>query len=61
MEFLEIETLGPLAKLPPGGITEHIEYWSLFTIEADESEESIDESILPVVHTVKNEFQKKQN
>src|SRR5207253_8694307 len=25
--FLEIETLGPLTKLPSGGITEHVEHW----------------------------------
>lgn len=27
--FLELETLGPLAKLPPDGFTEHVERWSL--------------------------------
>jgi hypothetical protein len=28
-EFLEIETLGPLTKVPPGQTLEHVERWSL--------------------------------
>ena len=28
-DFLELETLGPLVELAPGGATEHIERWSL--------------------------------
>jgi hypothetical protein len=28
-EFLEIETLGPLSKVPPGGSASHVERWSL--------------------------------
>jgi hypothetical protein len=28
--FLEVETLGPLTKLPPGGVVEHVEKWALF-------------------------------
>jgi hypothetical protein len=53
-KFLEIETLGPLIKLPPGGITEHIEYWSLAAVEANESEGSIDKNILPAVLNFRN-------
>src|SRR5258706_2877321 len=48
--FLEIETLGPLAKLPPGGALEHTEHWLLAKAAASESEESIDANILPLVH-----------
>lgn len=28
-DFLEIETLGALTKVPPGGFVEHVEHWSL--------------------------------
>ena len=47
--FLEIETLGPLTKIPPGGVVEHMEHWLLTKATADESEESIDANILPPV------------
>lgn len=29
-EVLEVETLGPLARLEPGGVIEHVEEWLLF-------------------------------
>ena len=48
--FLEIETLGPLTKMAPGGVAEHIERWLLTKVVADESEESIDANILPLVN-----------
>jgi hypothetical protein len=28
-EMLELETLGPLVEVPPGGTIEHVEHWSL--------------------------------
>lgn len=46
--FLEIETLGPLVKLAPGGVTEHEEHWLLAKVEVSEEESSIDENILPL-------------
>jgi hypothetical protein len=49
--FLEIETLGPLTKIPPGGAVEHMEYWLLTKATADESEDSIDANILPIVNS----------
>lgn len=49
--FLEIETLGPLTKIPPGGAVEHTEHWLLTKAAADESEESIDANILPFVNS----------
>jgi hypothetical protein len=49
--FLEIETLGPLKKLPPGGIAEHNEHWLLTNVPADDSEESIDKNILSLVNS----------
>lgn len=50
-DFLEIETLGPLIKLPPNGAVEHTEHWLLTKAAADESEESIDANILPLVNS----------
>ncbi|HET9434661.1 MAG TPA: hypothetical protein VFO37_12930 [Chitinophagaceae bacterium] len=48
-DFLEIETLSPLTKLVPGEPVEHTEHWLLTKATAGESEESIDENILPLV------------
>ncbi len=47
--FLEIETLGPLTRIPPHGTIEHAEHWLLAKGKVEESEESIDEKILPLV------------
>ena len=49
--FLEIETLGPLTKIPPGGAVEHTEHWLLAKATADETEESIEANILPLVNS----------
>ena len=49
--FLEIETLGPLTKLAPGRAAEHTEHWLLTKATTDESEESIDANILPLVNS----------
>jgi hypothetical protein len=48
--FLELETLGPLANLPPQRAIEHTERWFLANVNADESEASISKSILPLVN-----------
>jgi hypothetical protein len=48
--FLEIETLGPLAKVPPAGVVEHLEHWLLSKAQTDGTEESIDAQILPLVN-----------
>jgi len=45
-DILEVETLGPLAKLPPdGGTLEHEEVWSLHKAEITEDEASIDQAL----------------
>jgi hypothetical protein len=44
--FLEMETLGPLVNIPPGGKTEHTEYWRLQKGNIGATEESIDQEIL---------------
>jgi hypothetical protein len=43
-EILEVETLGPLTKLRPGGVLEAIEEWELFT-DIPEFDPKDDESI----------------
>jgi hypothetical protein len=49
--LLEMESLGPMVKLAPHGKTEHTEYWLLTHINIDESEESIDAHLMPVVNS----------
>ncbi|MEO6290528.1 MAG: hypothetical protein ABIO76_11435 [Ginsengibacter sp.] len=51
--LLEIETLGPLTKIHPGGVVEHRENWLLCKAEVDKIEKSIDENILPIVESFK--------
>jgi hypothetical protein len=47
--FLELESLGPLAVIPPGGFAEHSEQWFLSKTLLNESEESIDRNVLPII------------
>jgi hypothetical protein len=47
--MLEVESLGPLSKIPAGGKVEHTEHWYLFDQEIGESEKEIDERLLPLV------------
>jgi len=49
--YLEIETLGPLLTLAPGGKLEHTEYWLLAKAIVNESEQSIDANILPLINS----------
>jgi hypothetical protein len=50
--FLEIETLGPLTKIPAAEAVEHTEHWLLTrATTAVESEESIDATILPFLNS----------
>jgi hypothetical protein len=48
-DMLEVETLGPLTKLAPGGKAEHVEHWFLYRVQVDESEASIDQHVGPLV------------
>jgi hypothetical protein len=52
-EFLEIESLGPLTKVPPGGLVEQVESWALYRgVNLPEvTDSALDKSILPLVHT----------
>jgi len=44
-DMLEVESLGPLTKLAPGGSVEHIEAWSLHKIVVDGSEAGIERKV----------------
>lgn len=48
-DMIEIETLGPIVKIAPDGRASHSEHWFLFKQKVGESEESIDEKLLPLV------------
>jgi hypothetical protein len=50
-KFLEIETLGPMIKMAPGDSVEHTEHWLLTKSTMDDSEESIDAKLLPLVRS----------
>ena len=52
--MLELEGLGPMAKLAPkGGSTDYREDWWLFdNVKADSTDKSIDANVLPKVETI---------
>lgn len=53
-EFLEMETLGPLALVEPQGQIEHVEQWFLFgDIPELESEAAIDQYVVPTISVIK--------
>ena len=48
--MLELESVGPMVKLPPGGSVTHREDWFLFDgVEAKDTDASIDAAVLPKV------------
>jgi hypothetical protein len=53
-EFLEVETLGSMAKVVPGQTVELVEHWGLFrNVQVNSlTDEEIDRSILPLVSQV---------
>jgi len=49
-DILEVETLGPLRKIPgDGGAVEHLEEWFLFKADIGEDEMALDAGLLPLV------------
>ena len=45
-DFIELETLGPIARLAPGESVDHTERWFLFSgVDAGESEETLDAAL----------------
>src|ERR1700691_4922903 len=55
-EFLEMETLGPLTKVPPGKTAERVEHWSLHRNVklTDLTDDAIDAVILPLLRAGAN-------
>lgn len=50
-EFLEVETLGPMTRVPPGKSVEHVERWNLHrNVKLTEfTDASIDQALLPLL------------
>ncbi|MEO6035514.1 MAG: hypothetical protein ABIQ35_09685 [Verrucomicrobiota bacterium] len=48
-DMLEVETLGPLGKLAPGGAVEHIEHWFLFKADIGLEESAMEQNLLPLL------------
>jgi hypothetical protein len=49
-DMLEVETLGPLARLEPGAAVEHVERWFLFRdVPVPEDDADVDRHVLPKV------------
>jgi len=50
-EFLELETLGPLARLEPGAAVEHVEDWFLFRdVVQPRTEADVEAHVLPKIN-----------
>lgn len=51
-DFLEMETLSPLTKVPPGGSVGHVEHWNLYrNVKLDSfSDADLDKLLLPLLH-----------
>jgi len=47
--FIELESLGPFAKIPSQGMAEHTEQWLLARADVNETEESIEANVLSLV------------
>jgi hypothetical protein len=49
-DFIELETLGPLAAMPPGATATHEERWSLFKdVNVGTTEDTLDAALKPLV------------
>lgn len=54
--MLEMETLGPLARLAPGAMVEHVERWFLFRdVPVPKDEAGVDNNVLPLVRLIKGQ------
>jgi hypothetical protein len=50
--FMEIESLGPMAKLEPEGSIDHVERWWLFEdVNAGSSESDLESAIMPLIQS----------
>jgi hypothetical protein len=62
-DFLEVETLGPVNLLVPGGSLEHTEHWFLAKfpdIEAGYDEDGIDRLVYSLIENAGNDHPKNQ-
>ncbi|MCS6860702.1 MAG: DUF4380 domain-containing protein [Abditibacteriales bacterium] len=49
-DMLELETLGPLTRLPPGAAVEHVEHWFLFKdVPTPNNDADVEKNVLPKV------------
>ncbi len=51
-DIIEIESLGPLSTIEPGGTLEHIEDWYLFKADIELTEKAFDSKLIPLVSGV---------
>ncbi|HLI04139.1 MAG TPA: hypothetical protein VKU93_07705, partial [Terracidiphilus sp.] len=53
-QFLEVETLGPLAAVAPGKMAELVEHWGLFkNVQLNAvNDDELDRTILPLVESI---------
>jgi hypothetical protein len=54
-DFLEVETLGPVARLTPGSSAEHTEHWFIASLKdhlQPDNETSIDNLVLPLIQSL---------
>ncbi len=53
-EFLEVETLGPMTKVLPNNVVEHVEHWALYrnVMLTTRSDEELTRVLLPLVQAV---------
>ncbi len=51
--MIEVESLGALVRLAPGGKAEHVEEWSLHEARVRDNEASIERLVAPLVEAVK--------
>jgi hypothetical protein len=53
-DFLEMETLGPMTKLPPGHTVEQVEHWGLYrnVTLSEWTDDALDRTLLPLVNAV---------
>ena len=52
-DMLEVETVGPLAKMAPNASVEHTECWALFKADIGTDEADIDKNLMPLVEKSK--------
>lgn len=58
-DMLEVETLGPLARLEPGAAVEHVEQWFLFRdVPVPEDDADVDRHLLPKVRAANEIYHK---